>query len=170
MTPPESPLAGEVRLRPMRWWDIPAVLELEHDLFPEDSWSEGMFWSELAHTRGARASRYYVVAQDRSGRLLGYAGLGAPADQGDVLTIAAARSTWGGGLGPRLLHDLLDAAAARGCTEVLLDVRADNPRAQRMYERFGFKEIGVRRGYYQPANVDALVMRREMNGKEETYG
>ncbi|MEV6106242.1 ribosomal protein S18-alanine N-acetyltransferase [Streptomyces sp. NPDC051940] len=154
----------------MRWWDIPAVLELEHELFPEDSWSSGMFWSELAYTRGPHANRHYVVAEESDGLLVGYAGLGAPAEQADVLTIGAARDHWGTGLGPRLLHDLLDAAAGRRCTEVLLDVRADNPRAQRMYERFGFKPIGIRRGYYQPANVDAVVMRREMNGKEETYG
>lgn len=37
-------------LREMRWWDIDAVLELEHELFPEDAWSAGMFWSELAHS------------------------------------------------------------------------------------------------------------------------
>ncbi|MQY16457.1 N-alpha-acetyltransferase RimI [Streptomyces sp. RB5] len=158
----------DVRLREMRWWDIPAVLELERDLFPEDSWSRGMFWSELAHAGGPEGTRHYTVAED-GGRLVGYAGLGAPTEQADVLTIAADRAYWGTGLGPRLLHDLLDAAADRGCAEVLLDVRADNPRAQRMYERFGFRAIGVRRGYYQPANVDAVVMRREMNGKEETY-
>lgn len=41
-------------LREMRWWDIEPVLELEKDLFPEDAWSRGMFWSDLAHARGPR--------------------------------------------------------------------------------------------------------------------
>ncbi|MFZ3472350.1 MULTISPECIES: ribosomal protein S18-alanine N-acetyltransferase [unclassified Streptomyces] len=143
----------------MRWWDIGPVLELEHELFPEDAWSAGMFWSELARARGPRATRRYVVAEAPDGRLVGYAGLAAAGDLGDVQTIAAARDQWGTGLGARLLTDLLRAATAFECAEVLLEVRVDNTRAQKLYERFGFEAIGFRRGYYQPGNVDALVMR-----------
>ncbi|MFF4577701.1 ribosomal protein S18-alanine N-acetyltransferase [Streptomyces sp. NPDC001389] len=152
----------------MRWWDIAPVLELEHELFPEDAWSAGMFWSELAHARGPRATRRYVVAEippdsgsaeGATGRLVGYAGLAASGDLGDVQTIAAAKDQWGTGLGARLLTELLRAATAFECAEVLLEVRVDNTRAQRLYERFGFEPIGFRRGYYQPGNVDALVMR-----------
>ncbi|KJY18514.1 MULTISPECIES: ribosomal protein S18-alanine N-acetyltransferase [Streptomyces] len=143
----------------MRWWDIAPVLELEHDLFPEDAWSAGMFWSELAHARGPQATRRYVVAETPDGRLVGYAGLAAAGDLADVQTIAAARDQWGTGLGARLLTDLLRAATAFECAEVLLEVRVDNTRAQKLYERFGFEPIGFRRGYYQPGNVDALVMR-----------
>ncbi|MFE3582515.1 ribosomal protein S18-alanine N-acetyltransferase [Streptomyces vinaceus] len=143
----------------MRWWDIEPVLELEHELFPEDAWSAGMFWSELAHARGPHATRHYVVAEDEAGRLVGYAGLAAAGDLADVQTIAAARDQWGTGLGARLLTDLLRAATAFECAEVLLEVRVDNTRAQKLYERFGFEPIGFRRGYYQPGNVDALVMR-----------
>lgn len=51
-------------LREMRWWDIEPVLELEKDLFPEDAWSRGMFWSDLAHARGPEATRRYFVAED----------------------------------------------------------------------------------------------------------
>ncbi|MFK0043396.1 ribosomal protein S18-alanine N-acetyltransferase [Streptomyces sp. NPDC090741] len=147
-------------LREMRWWDIEPVLELEHELFPEDAWSAGMFWSELAHARGPHATRRYVVAEaPDSGHIVGYAGLAAAGDLADVQTIAAARDQWGTGLGARLLTDLLRAATAFECAEVLLEVRVDNTRAQKLYERFGFEPIGFRRGYYQPGNVDALVMR-----------
>ncbi|MEV7126619.1 ribosomal protein S18-alanine N-acetyltransferase [Streptomyces sp. NPDC093260] len=142
----------------MRWWDIDPVLELERDLFPEDAWSRGMFWSELAHSRGPEATRRYVVAE-QDGRIVGYAGLVASGDQGDVQTIAVARELWGSGLGALLLTELLRAATAFECAEVMLECRVDNVRAQRLYERFGFAPVGVRRGYYQPGNVDALVMR-----------
>lgn len=145
-------------LREMRWWDIDPVLELERELFPEDAWSAGMFWSELAHARGPRATRRYVVAEE-DGEIVGYAGLAAAGGLGDVQTIAAARDQWGSGLGSRLLTDLLGHATAFECTEVLLEVRVDNTRAQKLYERFGFEPIGFRRGYYQPGNIDALVMR-----------
>ncbi|MCS0600178.1 ribosomal protein S18-alanine N-acetyltransferase [Streptomyces sp. LP11] len=142
----------------MRWWDIDPVLELERDLFPEDAWSRGMFWSELAHARGAEASRRYLVAES-GGRVVGYAGLVASGDQADVQTIAVARDQQGTGLGGRLLTELLGAATAFEAREVLLECRVDNIRAQKLYERFGFEPIGFRRGYYQPGNVDALVMR-----------
>ncbi|MER5854300.1 ribosomal protein S18-alanine N-acetyltransferase [Streptomyces sp. NPDC059688] len=142
----------------MRWWDIDPVLELEKDLFPEDAWSRGMFWSELAHSRGSEATRRYLVAET-GGRIVGYAGLVASGEQADVQTIAVARDEQGTGLGRRLLDELLRAATAFECHEVLLECRVDNVRAQKLYERFGFEPIGVRRGYYQPGNVDALVMR-----------
>ncbi|MFE5125665.1 ribosomal protein S18-alanine N-acetyltransferase [Streptomyces sp. NPDC056669] len=142
----------------MRWWDLDRVMELEEGLFPEDAWSRGMFWSELAHARGRDATRHYVVAESGS-RLVGYAGLAVFDRTGDVQTIASARDHWGTGLGARLLTDLLTAATTFECREVLLEVRVDNARAQRLYERFGFEPIGIRRGYYQPGNVDALVMR-----------
>ncbi|MCG7528790.1 ribosomal protein S18-alanine N-acetyltransferase [Streptomyces sp. OfavH-34-F] len=151
-------------LREMRWWDIDAVLALEHELFPDDAWSAGMFWSELAHARGPGATRRYVVAEDpATGRLAGYAGLAAAGDLADVQTIAVARDHWGAGLGAELLTDLLRHATAFECAEVLLEVRVDNTRAQKLYERFGFEPIGFRRGYYQPGNVDALVMRLHLH-------
>ncbi|MEV4948128.1 ribosomal protein S18-alanine N-acetyltransferase [Streptomyces sp. NPDC053755] len=153
----------------MRWWDIEPVLALEHELFPEDAWSEGMFWSELAHARGPGATRRYVVAEEPAGgRLVGYAGLAAAGGLGDVQTIAVARDQWGSGLGARLLTDLLQHATAFECEEVLLEVRVDNTRAQKLYARFGFEPIGFRRGYYQPGNVDALVMRLTVQGTETT--
>lgn len=161
----------KVTLREMRWWDIERVFQLERELFPEDAWSRGMFWSELAHARGPAATRRYVVAEE-DGRLVGYAGLtsagtAADGEEGtgeatgvaDVQTIAVSRGHWGTGLGSRLLTELLRAATAFECAEVLLECRIDNVRAQRLYERFGFETIGVRKGYYQPGNVDALVMR-----------
>lgn len=145
-------------LREMRWWDIEPVFVLEKELFPDDAWSRGMFWSELSHARGPLATRRYVVAMEGD-RLVGYAGLASAGDQADVQTIAVAPSHWGTGLGSRLLTDLLSAATAFECAEVMLEVRVDNTRAQKLYERFGFEPIGFRRGYYQPGNVDALVMR-----------
>jgi ribosomal-protein-alanine N-acetyltransferase len=175
VTEPTAGAPDRAALRDMRWWDLDAVLALEHELFPEDAWSRGMFWSELADARHPAASRTYVVAElpppagpgaagpaprtPAAPRLVGYAGFAAVAGTGDVQTIASARDQWGTGLGSRLLTTLLRAATAAECHEVLLEVRVDNTRAQRLYQRFGFEPIGLRRGYYQPGNVDALVMR-----------
>ena len=96
--------------------------------------------------------------------MAGYAGLmfvpgGVSAD---VLTIAVAPGSWGHGIGSALLGALIDEARRRRCDEVFLEVRKDNPRARGLYLRRGFVEIGVRKGYYQPANVDAIVMRKDL--------
>ncbi len=150
------------RLREMRWWDIPAVLRLEAELFPDDAWSEGMFWSELADSRHPAATRHYVLAEAGDGTAAGYAGLMAVGSEADVQTIGVTRAHWGRGLGARLLAELIGRARAAGCADLLLEVRVDNDRAQRLYERHGFEPVGVRRGYYQPAGVDALVMKLDL--------
>jgi len=79
-----------------------------------------------------------------------------------VLTLAVAGDRWGRGTGSALLEALLAEAARRGCTEVFLEVRTDNARAQQLYRRYGFTQIGLRRGYYQPSGTDALLMRKDL--------
>jgi [ribosomal protein S18]-alanine N-acetyltransferase len=146
-----------VALRPMRWWDIEPVMQLERRLFTDDAWTDTMFWSELAEHR----SRHYVVADD-DGALVGYAGLCAyRSGEAYVQTIGVDESRRRYGIGTALLTDLLDEAGRRECRRVDLEVRADNVEAIRLYERYGFRPIGVRRGYYQPSGADAVVMRRE---------
>jgi [ribosomal protein S18]-alanine N-acetyltransferase len=83
-------------------------------------------------------------------------------EQADVLTIAVSASRWGHGIGSGLLAALISEARRRGCREMFLEVRSDNARAQRLYQWWGFAEIGIRRGYYQPSGTDAVVMRRDL--------
>lgn len=97
MTEPATAESAPAALREMRWWDIDPVLRMERELFPEDAWSRGMFWSELAHARGPGATRRYLVAEE-DGHVVGYAGLVTSGEQADVQTIAVARDHWGTGL------------------------------------------------------------------------
>ena len=144
-------------LRPMGRDDVHAVAEMEEALFGAEAWSPELLTTEMT---ADPASRYYLVADD-DGVITGYGGLLAQrGGQADVLTLAVAAHRWGEGIGGALLDGLLTEAARRGCTEVFLEVRVDNDRAQRLYRRRGFTDIGIRRGYYQPSGTDALVMRR----------
>ena len=156
-----------VRLRPMTADDLPAVMVLEDELFAPDTWTEAMYRDELS--RGD--TRYYVVAEfhlegedddepeDVAPVLVGYAGLIAYDDEAHVATLGVARALQGEGVGSLLLDSLL-AEADKRSPVVLLEVRADNEVAQRLYRRRGFEEIGRRRGYYQPSGDDAVVMKR----------
>jgi [ribosomal protein S18]-alanine N-acetyltransferase len=157
----QSDAVSQLQLRPMTTADLDSVLGLELALFGEEAWSRQMLVGELSQQP---ASRYYLVAEDPAGSVVGYAGLLAAGGQADVLTIAVSNARWGRGIGSRLLEELLAEAVRRGCTEVFLEVRADNLRAQRLYEWWGFAEVGLRRGYYQPSGTDAIVMRRELAG------
>ena len=142
-------------LERMRWWHIEELLPIERQLFGEEPWTARTFWSEL----GQLDTRHYLVAVD-DGLVMGYAGLCAYPDEAFVQTLGVAPQAQGEGLGAQLLQALLDEAARRRKTTVSLEVRADNTTAQRLYERFGFRPAGVRRGYYQPSGTDAVVMMR----------
>jgi ribosomal-protein-alanine N-acetyltransferase len=119
-----------------------------------------MFWSELAE----RDSRHYVVASPAGDddTVVAYAGLCVyAADQCFVQTIGVDPAYQRHGIGGRLLQNLLDESERRGCRLLDLEVRDGNDAAIAMYERFGFRAIGRRRGYYQPSGADAIIMRRE---------
>ncbi|MGN9810909.1 ribosomal protein S18-alanine N-acetyltransferase [Micromonospora sp. BQ11] len=145
-----------VRLERFRWWHIDEVLPVEADLFGAEQWSAAMFWNELAN------GHHYLVAVDDDGTVLGYAGLtAAPPDEAWVQNIAVRRDAQRRGIGRLLLEALLAEAARLGARSTLLEVAADNGPAQKLYASYGFEIIGVRRGYYQPSNTDALVMQRQ---------
>ncbi len=152
-------------LRPMTTADLAEIVSLEQALFGAEAWSNQMLVGELGQVP---ASRHYLVATDTDGQIIGYAGMLAAGWQGDVLTLAVAADHWGQGIGAMLLIALLTEAVRRGCTEIFLEVRTDNSRAQQLYRRHDFTEIGIRKGYYQPSGADALVMRRSLTGPQPT--
>ena len=147
-------------LRPATADDLAAIMTLERTSFPTDAWSEAMMREELASPHG-----WYVV-DDEAGRLVGYAGLRAVAGakDADIQTIAIAEVSRGRGRGRAMLRALLAEAARRRVTDVFLEVRADNPVAQSLYVSEGFAEIGRKPRYYQPDDVDAVVMKLDLRG------
>lgn len=141
--------------------DLDAIMAIEAETFAADAWSTENMRAELlsAHT-------YYLVAVrvEDPAVVDGYAGLLAPEGSGDadIQTIAVAEAARRHGLGRTLMRQLMTEAHQRGAARIFLDVRADNPGAQTLYEALGFEAIAVRAGYYQPDNVDAVVMRHTL--------
>ncbi len=140
--------------------DLDAIWAIESAVFGAEAWSREMMREELTADH-----RHYLVLVDAAGAVHGYAGLLVVGTEGDIQTIAVAPETRGGGHGRRLMNALLDEAARRGVREVFLEVRADNPVAQALYRSLGFEAIGVRPRYYQPDDVDAVVMKLEMKDR-----
>jgi N6-L-threonylcarbamoyladenine synthase len=134
--------------------DLDSVMHLEHELFPLDAWSEANMGSELSSKHG-----YYLGLFE--GELIGYAGLSTVPGSytSDIQTIGVAATQRGKGLGRMLMNELIGKAKSLGSEQVLLEVRADNEAAIALYLSLGFEQIDVRKRYYQPDNVDALIMR-----------
>ncbi|MCM3779629.1 ribosomal protein S18-alanine N-acetyltransferase [Microbacterium hydrocarbonoxydans] len=135
--------------------DLDAIMAIEHRSFPTDAWSSEAMAIELSSPHG----RYLV--DEHEGAVIGYGGVRAlrGSADADIQTIAFDAEYRGAGRGRALLRALLDTAAERGAREVFLEVRADNPGAEGLYRSEGFEEIGRRPRYYQPDDVDAIVMR-----------
>lgn len=138
--------------------DLGAIMALERASFPTDAWSEQTMAAELAGEHG----HYLVDEQDE--RVVGYGGLRAlrGGSDADIQTIALSPAVRGQGRGRSLLRALIAEAAARGARELFLEVRADNTVAEGLYRSEGFAEIGRRPRYYQPDDVDAIVMRLDL--------
>lgn len=147
---------ADVTVRDMTLDDVPAVSALEQRLFPVDAWPLQMFLDELSQPE----TRRYLVAQGSDG-IVGYAGLMCIEPIADVQTIAVVPEYEGRGIGSTLLTRLVREARVRRALDLLLEVRADNPRAQQLYRRFGFEQIHVRPRYYRDG-VDALIMRLQL--------
>ena len=138
-----------LHFRPMAMADIPAVLDLERATFPQP-WSEGIFRDELNLD-----NRVYVVAES-GGEMVGYGGLMLIDEDAHVTTLAVSGEVRQGGLGTRLMLQLITAGLARGARNLTLEVRATNEGAQRLYEKFGMHSVGVRKHYYR--DDDAVIM------------
>ncbi|WP_396668792.1 ribosomal protein S18-alanine N-acetyltransferase [Microbacterium sp. R86528] len=141
--------------------DLDAIMALERASFPSDAWSEAMMAEELSSPHG-----WYIVDEEDDA-LVAYAGLRAAkgAKDADVQTITVAESARGRGLGRVILRALLDEAMRRDAHDVFLEVRADNPVAQALYVSEGFVELGRRPRYYQPDDVDAVVMKLDLRAR-----
>jgi ribosomal-protein-alanine N-acetyltransferase len=132
--------------------DLGDVQEIEGESFTTP-WPPHAYRSELETNRLA----HYIVAR-YDDRLVGFAGMWLMVDEAHITTFAV-RKTWRRqGVGERLLLALLDLAKARGAREATLEVRPSNHPARRLYEKYGFALVGVRRRYYSDDNEDALIL------------
>jgi len=140
----------------LRWWQIDDLLPIEEDLFGTEAWTARMFWNELAN------GHHYLVATEDDGTILGYAGLAITQGEAWINNLAVRRDAQRRGIGAALLERLITEARRQDCKQMLLEVAASNEPAQLLYGKYGFEAIGIRRGYYQPSNTDALVMHMEL--------
>ncbi len=151
----ESPPLSSLHFAKMQVNDIVDVLTIENDVYPHP-WTRGNFLDSLY-------SGYQTwVLRDESGALVGYFLLMLAVDEAHLLNISVRRDLHGRGVGRMLLDKVVSLAKENGMTSILLEVRPSNQRALAVYQRYGFEQIGRRKGYYPAAantREDAIVMR-----------
>lgn len=146
-----------MEIRELTSADLAAAMIIEGSIFGSEAWSDKTMLAEIENDL-----TYYIGAFDSD--LIGYAGLhSVPASfSSDVQTIAVSLSHQRKGIGKALLEQLLAKAKSLGAEEILLEVKADNHGALDLYQKFGFQQIDIRKRYYQPSGIDAIVMRAEI--------
>lgn len=132
--------------------DIPEVTRIERASFAT-TWPADAFFNELSTNKLAH---YFVGRLD--GRIVAYGGIWVILEDSHITTVAVAPELRGRGLGEAMLVHLLDRAIERGAAWMTLEVRESNTAAQRLYRKYGFTTVTMRKGYYSDDNESALVM------------
>ncbi len=141
-----------VVVEPMTKRSLKAVRAIDAKVYPRP-WSLAMYLQELA----TGSSRVYRIVRS-AGKVVGYGGLMVIGSDGHVTSVATDPDHRSIGIGSRAMLALARGALDLGCQALTLEVRVSNTSAQRMYERFGFASVGVRKGYYTDNREDAVVM------------
>lgn len=145
----------QVDLRTLTLADLPQVIALEQEIFPEEAWTAGMLQEELTHPYGI-----YLGAWDGP-TLVAYGGIKGTLE-GDLMTLGVLERWRGKRLGRQLLQGLITKVGERGMRQVFLEVRAGNVAAIGLYQSVGFADQGTIRNYYRNPREDARTMKLEI--------
>ncbi len=195
----------------MQWYDLDQVAAIERDAFPT-LWPGTSYRREMRNRQAEYSicehrEEHLTLPPKRPRRslmdwlrrrrqeppleaprtvplLIGYVGLWYMAGEAHIVSIAVREAYRGLGAGELLMLGAVEMALRRGCEVLTLEVRVSNEAAQRLYEKYGFKNVGLRRRYYSDNGEDAYIMSTESlrsvefeslfdevrSGFEERYG
>lgn len=152
---------SKVCVREMKYEEAAAVAEMEHQIFP-DAWSERGILDTLKN------EQTICLTAEKAGRLLGYMFAYTAADEADIARIAVVKESRKQKVGSELMKAFKQIGKARGIRRVLLDVRRSNNTARTFYVKQGFAEDGVRPGFYENPEEDAILMSCEIDTEVKT--
>lgn len=140
-----------ITIRSMTSSDVDVVAKLEATIFSQP-WSRQGFLDalEMAHA-------IFLVAEEEEG-IVGYIGMYCSLDEGEITNVAVDQRKRCMGIGGMLLAAMKQEAARRDVTQIVLEVRVSNESAIRLYEKHGFVNQGIRKGFYEQPKEDAYIM------------
>ena len=142
-----------VKIKPMQKTDLDDVIAIEAKAYGEHHWSKDSFMSELSND----LAKYFSVF-NTDGQLIGYCGCWQILEEAHITNIAVSPDYRRKHIGEALLTTIIDECYRNMAKYITLEVRVSNTPAISLYEKYGFKSLGVRKGYYQDNNEDALIM------------
>ncbi len=140
-------------IRALQLRDLPAIERIERDSYATP-WSRSMFAGELSKSSSICLGAF----DDDTNKLVGYLIVSRYVDAWHVMNIAVSPELRRGGVGTAMLRRLFELTAGDGRRGYTLEVRVSNAAAIKLYERLGFQQRGIRRGYYTDNREDALIM------------
>jgi len=143
----------KVKICRMEKSDIDSVIEIEEKSYGSHHWSKDSFMNELSN----ELARYYSV-YDENNNLVGYCGCWIILEEAHITNIAVLPEYRRKYIGEILLKTIIDECYKNMVKFITLEVRVNNNPAIKLYEKYGFKSLGTRKGYYQDNNEDALIM------------
>lgn len=141
-----------MRIRRMEERDIPVAARIEAQCFSRP-WGE----KELRDCLKKDFYVFFTASDDADGTVLGYIGMYRVLEEGDITQVAVSPDSRRRGIGEALLRALLTYAKENGIEAVTLEVRDSNVPAIGLYTKLGFKQIGLRKGYYSEPVEDARI-------------
>lgn len=131
---------------------IQNILFTEFDNF----WTYSTFMQELKCDNS-----YFIIAKNESNEILGFAGLKVIIDEADIMNIVVKKNFRNNGIGSILLENLISHAKSLNLKTVTLEVNEHNLSAIRLYDKFNFDHIGIRKKYYN-GESDAIIMSKKI--------
>lgn len=144
----------EVLIRRLTVDDLNQVMEIEPVAFGSHHWSRHSFINELENPGGT----YFCAVEPSTGTVCAYSGFWLIDDEAHITTLAVHPDYRRKGIGELMLINNIQAAIKVGAKRMTLEVRVSNDPAQKLYYKYGFKSMGLRRKYYQDNSEDALVL------------
>lgn len=142
-------------IRLMTESDISQVVAIEEESF-STPWSEKSFRDSLKN----KDTLFLIACEDNV--IKGYCGMYISFDEGSITNIAVQPKFRKEGIASSIIIELLKASYIRNVTKIFLEVRVSNEVAIKLYEKFGFKKVGVRKNFYERPKEDALIMMKEI--------
>ena len=138
-------------IREMQMKDIETVAKIEQQIFSQP-------WSKQGFLDAINLSNTVFLVAEENNRIIGYIGMYFSMDEGEITNVAVSQTERCRGTGGMLLKELLRIAENKGIAKIALEVRVSNENAIRLYEKYGFAEGGIRKGFYEFPKEDAYVM------------
>lgn len=135
--------------------DIHRIIEIEKVSF-SDPWDERLFLDVID------SENKHLMIADEGGEIAGYIVFEKVLDEGHITNLAVGGEHRKKGIATGLINKVLGLAKGMNMREIFLEVRESNGAARKLYSKFGFAELGKRKGYYQGTNEDAIVLRLHM--------